>query len=208
MSLQVAEPTREAPAEAAPVAQAEPPRRRSLRDVWTSLVQLVSARWYLRRCAHVGRRVRTRGKPVLEIWGGRIEIGDRVRIASHIVPVELAAVGGGRLTIGARTGINYGVSLSAFKEVTIGENCLISPYVNIMDSDHHSVNDRESCQARPVRIGDNVWLGAKAIVLKGVTIGDNSVVSAGSVVSCDVPPNVVVAGNPARVIQKIEPKKS
>lgn len=176
---------------------------RGLREILCILRELLSARWFLRRCNRLGRRVRTRGRTVVSNWGW-IELGDRVRITSTIVPVELAASEGGRLVIGSGTAINYGASLCAHKEVVIGEGCLISNYVNVMDSDFHSVLDRESFEPRPIRIGNNVWIGLKATVLKGVTIGDNSVVSAGSVVCSDVPSNVIVAGNPARVIQRIQ----
>jgi acetyltransferase-like isoleucine patch superfamily enzyme len=78
----------------------------------------------------------------------------------------------------------------------------------ITDSDWHTVYDRTQRspeQPTPVHIGDNVWLGDHATVLKGVTIGDNSVVAARAVVTRDVPANVIVAGNPARVVKELDP---
>ena len=76
----------------------------------------------------------------------------------------------------------------------------------ITDSDWHGVYDRTVRDDRvaPVRIGENAWIGDHAVVLKGVTIGENSVVAARAVVTRDVPPNVVVAGNPAKVVKELE----
>lgn len=79
----------------------------------------------------------------------------------------------------------------------------------ISDSDWHGLYNRTRpfrC-TRPVTLGDNVWLGLRTIVCKGVTIGDNSVIGAGSVVTGDIPANVVAAGNPARVIKRLNPKR-
>jgi len=79
--------------------------------------------------------------------------------------------------------------------------------VYITDSDWHGIYDRtdRDSEVKPVHIGDNVWLGDHSMVLKGVTIGENSVVAAGAVVTRDVPPNVVVAGSPATVVKELEP---
>ncbi|MBK8992745.1 MAG: acyltransferase [Gammaproteobacteria bacterium] len=77
----------------------------------------------------------------------------------------------------------------------------------ITDSDWHGIYDRieRNAEPAPIRIGNNVWIGDRATVLKGVTIGDNSIVGAGAVVARDVPANVVVAGNPARVVKELDP---
>ena len=80
----------------------------------------------------------------------------------------------------------------------------------ITDSDWHGIYDRvnRDSTVKPVRLGDNVWLGDRATVLKGVTIGDNSIVAASSVVTKDVPANVIVAGNPAIVVRELDPSES
>ena len=80
----------------------------------------------------------------------------------------------------------------------------------ITDSDWHTIYDRtvRDERATPVTIGDNVWLGDHATVLKGVTIGENSVVAARAVVTKDVPANVVVAGNPAKVVKELDPERA
>jgi len=109
---------------------------------------------------------------------------------------------GGRIEIGDRTFLNYGVSISAFQSVRIGARCLLGTYVNIMDNNWHDVLDRSRVPpSRPVVLEDNVWLGNRVIVLPGVTVGHDSVVGAGAVVTRDVPPRSVAVGNPARVVR-------
>jgi NDP-sugar pyrophosphorylase family protein len=84
---------------------------------------------------------------------------------------------------------------------------MIASGAYITDSDWHGIYDRIERNAvpAPIRIGNNVWIGDHALVLKGVTIGDNSIVGAGAVVTRDVPANVVVAGNPARIVKELDP---
>jgi len=133
---------------------------------------------------------------------GRIAIGPRIRIRAVPWASELAASQGGVLEIGASTFINAGVSISACREVRIGSQCEIGPGVLIMDNDFHIAGDpTQHPPSKPVRIGNRVWIGARAIVLKGVTVGDAATIAAGSVVTADVPAGAVVAGVPARVIR-------
>jgi maltose O-acetyltransferase len=98
--------------------------------------------------------------------------------------------------------INYGASLSAHRLVSIGDGCQIGSYACLMDNDYHRVEDRSQLGAsKPIILGRNVWLGVRVIVLKGVTIGDNSVIGAGSVITKDIPANCLAAGMPGRVIR-------
>lgn len=113
---------------------------------------------------------------------------------------------GGRVWIGARVFLNRGVHLSAQEEVIIGDNALLGPYVTVYDNDHRFDDPNLLIRAQgfavdPVRIGSNVLLGAKVTVLKGVHIGDGSVIGANSVVTSDVPAGVMAAGVPARVVR-------
>src|SRR3712207_1603461 len=124
-------------------------------------------------------------------------------------------------TVGDFTLLN-GALVMAQERIEIGSRCLISWQVGIADSDFHPLDPAErrrdaealapylqdrparpSIRAAPVIIRDNVWIGMNAIVLKGVTIGENAVVAAGSVVTRDVAPNTVVAGNPAVVVRTL-----
>lgn len=102
-----------------------------------------------------------------------------------------------------------GVRISAATEIKIGKNCMLASGVYITDADWHEIYDRSKSigKTSPVIIGDNVWLGDSVIVCKGVNIGKNSIIGAGSVVVSDIPENVIAAGNPARVIKELDPKK-
>ncbi|MCB1614471.1 MAG: acyltransferase, partial [Pseudomonadales bacterium] len=115
--------------------------------------------------------------------------------------------GKGTIVIGDTVMISPGTRISACDEIRIGHGVMMANSVYITDSDWHTIYDRmnRSPDYRPVVIADNVWLGDRSTVLKGVTIGENSVVAACAVVTRDVPPNVVVAGNPAKVVKQLDP---
>jgi maltose O-acetyltransferase len=124
---------------------------------------------------------------------------------AHIKP-PLFVDYGSHLRVGARTFVNYNLVALDVAPITIGEDCQIGPNVQLLTPTHpvepQPRRDRLEA-ARPITIGNNVWLGGGAIVLPGVTIGDNSVIGAGAVVTRDIPPDVVALGNPARVIRGI-----
>lgn len=103
------------------------------------------------------------------------------------------------LKIGNNCGFSA-VSLWCFKCITIGNNVRVGANVTIMDGDAHQ-DDPRAGKDSPIFIEDNVWIGACSIVMKGVTIGRNSVIGAGSVVTKDIPENVVAAGNPCKVVR-------
>lgn len=102
---------------------------------------------------------------------------------------------------------NFDCTILDVCEVRIGDNCMMAPGVHIYTATHPiDPVERNSGReyAKPVTIGDNVWLGGRSIINPGVTIGDNVVVASGSVVTKDVPDNVVVGGNPARILKEIK----
>ena len=118
--------------------------------------------------------------------------------------------GEGRVELGDACLMSPGARISASDEVVLGNGCMMAHGSYITDSDWHGIYDRvnRDSTVKPVRLGDNVWLGDRATVLKGVTIGDNSIVAASSVVTKDVPANVIVAGNPAIVVRELDPSES
>jgi maltose O-acetyltransferase len=99
----------------------------------------------------------------------------------------------------------YNCTILDMAEVKIGNNCMIGPNVGIYTASHsiEPMDRNKSGYAIPIYIGDDVWIGGSCTILPGITIGDNSIVAAGSVVTKDVPSNTVVAGNPAKVIKSI-----
>jgi len=177
---------------------------RQLGPLWRKAREASAARRQLRRVTSLGGQVRVRGRVFVQN-DGQIHIGERVHFVATTVPTELVAFKGGELTIGPRTFVNYGCSFAATARVAIGADCLFGPYVNITDNDFHDLRDRtRQPEAQPVTIGDHVWIGTRALILPGVTIGAGAVVGAGSVVTKDVPPNGVVAGNPARLLRLLD----
>ena len=165
---------------------------------WT----LMRARWALRRCTAVGPWPRLFGR-VLVRNHGRITIGERLLMYGGTVRCELVADPGGVIEIGDRVFINYGVSISAHQLVKIGSRCQIGNYTLLMDNDYHQAGDKTMLgQSRPIILEEDVWLGARVIVLKGVTIGQGAVIGAGSVVTRDIPPRSVAVGQPARVVKR------
>jgi maltose O-acetyltransferase len=114
---------------------------------------------------------------------------------------------GSQVSVGEYTFINYDCVMLDVVPIHIGSACQFGPRVQLMTAVHpvDPVTRRSGWQyGRPIVIGDNVWIGGGAIVCPGVTIGADSVVGAGSVVTRDIPPGVVAAGNPARVLREID----
>lgn len=113
---------------------------------------------------------------------------------------------GENLHVGPRTFVNYNLTALDVAEIRIGADCQIGPNVQLLTPTHPVAPTprRDKLEAaRPITIGDNVWLGGGVIVCPGVTIGDNTVVGAGSVVVRDLPANVLAVGSPARVVREI-----
>ena len=175
------------------------------RYVWDNGRAVINARWSLRHADHVGTRVRVRGRPAVTNLG-RMVIGERVQLVSTIATLELVADEGGLLDIGERTLVNFGSSLVATELVRIGAHCHIGPYTMMLDNDFHRIEPERRLErppSKPIVVEDNVWIGARVIVLAGVTVGQDSCVGAGSVVTSDVPPRTLVAGVPARVLREL-----
>jgi len=162
---------------------------------------LLLTRWRLRKVDSLGKIVIAKGKPAVQNKG-YIKVGTVVSIWSTINKTRLTTHRGGILTIGDNNFIN-GAIISASTKVTIGNNCKFGPFSMIIDSDFHNVKDHnKEGESREIIIEDDVWIGAKATILKGVTIGKGAVIAVGSVVTKDVPANAIAAGVPAKVIKE------
>ncbi len=133
--------------------------------------------------------------------GGLVQIGKRTCVDKGF-DFEVS----GNLTVGENVFFNRNNKIVCFEKIAIGNDCLLADGVQIYDHDHRCddlsrpINQQGYVKA-PVTIGNNVWLGARVIVLKGVTIGDGTVVGAGSVVTKDLPANTICGGIPAKVIK-------
>ena len=147
----------------------------------------------------------------IEVIGPRVTLGDYVQIAAlRDASVRFTAWGTGpglgTITVGDYSVINPGARISAGCEIVIGKNALFASNVHLSDTDWHGLYDRvhDHGGSQPIVLEDNVWLGEGVMVCKGVTIGKNSVVAARSVVTRDIPSNVVAAGNPAKVVKELD----
>lgn len=157
------------------------------------------------------------GLPLVQrAQGATIQIGTRFVCCSDpkknsVSLVQKVALKAGRRDATILIGDNVGVSgatISARSSIKIGDNVLIGSGCLISDSDAHPLryedrSDDSKIRSAPIVIEDNCFIGARSIILKGVTVGSGSVIGAGSVVVRDIPPGVVAAGNPARVVRRL-----
>lgn len=176
-------------------------KTRSLKGKINLLKNLLKGFVLSKKVDKCGKFLRVIGKIQLIKTNSNIEIGDKVLLYSG---VKLSAFGTdykSKLIIGSNTSIGDRTEIHCGKEVIIGDNCNISWDVVIMDRDYHRLNSQNRVY-KPVHIEDNVWIGCKSLILKGVKVGRGSVIAAGSVVTKDVPPNTVVGGNPAKVLKE------
>src|SRR5690554_3254275 len=146
---------------------------------------------------------------------GKLVVGDNVYLRSNpsgyhagmpFPTTILLDAAGAICKIGDNSRIN-GAYIHAKKEIIIGKNCVIASGVNIIDSDGHVLYSADRTVGRdkpkPINIGDNVWIGLNSTILKGAVIGNNSVVSAGSVVKGVFPKNSLIQGNPGAIVKEL-----
>ncbi len=162
-------------------------------------------------CAEVGEGLRAEQLPYMR-GKGQLWLGKEVNLSGRSCFYFMNGMSENpEIRVGDKTFIGHGCTFSAGTGIVVGTGCLISTCVRIHDNDGHPLDPERrrrndpirQDEAREVRIGNNVWIGAHAMVMKGVTIGDDAVVAAGSVVTHDVPSAAVVAGNPARVVKML-----
>ena len=136
--------------------------------------------------------------------GGRLHLGRALSVDGLPLPTKIEVRPGGELRIGSGCFVNYGVDIVAGSTVVLGDGVLVGPLVSIVDDDMHQLEPGRPRRVAPITIGDDVWLGRGVVVLPGTTIGDHSVIGAGSVVRGEVPARVVAGGVPARVLRELE----
>ena len=182
--------------------------RKDLRPYWVKRAYLRFRHWYAEHflrpaCDYLGDHHTIMSPWYVKISGPNIRIGKCVTlIGERAAPVTIGVWGreldSGSITIGDYVLLSPGSRVSASDEITIGNSVMLANGAYVTDSDWHGVYDRTARDERvtPVHIEDNVWI-----------IGRNSVVAARAVVTRDVPANVVVAGNPARVVRELDPDR-
>jgi acetyltransferase-like isoleucine patch superfamily enzyme len=174
--------------------------RLGLRYARRRLLTVAGWRWETNGLLFLGRRLEiqiARGGRVR--FGRFVWIGDGTKIRCHQ----------GEVAIGDKTVLGQECTISAYRRVRIGEQCVIADRAMFIDFDHGMVEVERPIRVqgiykRDVDVGSNVWIGYGACILRGVKVGDNSVIGTNSVVTSDVPANAVVGGIPARVIRMRE----
>ncbi|MDX6634686.1 MAG: hypothetical protein QOF06_889 [Solirubrobacterales bacterium] len=170
------------------------------RYLWRRLLTPAGRRWRSSGPFFLGRGLELKIEPRGEIRFGRfVWIGDETKIRCHEGVVE----------IGAKTVMGQECTISAYQRVRIGDECVIADRAMFIDFDHGMVEVErpirlQGIYKRDVEVGNNVWIGYGACILRGVHVGDNSVIGTNSVVTKDVPANAVVGGIPARIIRMRE----
>jgi acetyltransferase-like isoleucine patch superfamily enzyme len=167
------------------------------RYLWRRLLTRAGWRWRTDGFVFFGKRLELQTARGAEVRFGRfVWIGDGTKIRCHEGEVE----------IGAKTVMGQECTISAYRRVRIGQQCVIADRAMFIDFDHGVVEVERPIRVqgiymRDVEVGSNVWIGYGACVLRGVRVGDNAIVGTNSVVTRDVPANAVVAGIPARIIR-------
>jgi acetyltransferase-like isoleucine patch superfamily enzyme len=170
------------------------------RFAWRRALTPAGRRWRTDGPLFLGRRLEIQIARRGEVSFGRfVWIGDGTKIRCHEGTVE----------IGEKTVLGQECTISAYQRVRIGEQCVIADRAMFIDFDHGVVEverpiRQQGIYKRDVEVGSNVWIGYGACILRGVRVGDNSVIGTNSVVTKDVPANAVVGGVPARVLRMRE----
>jgi acetyltransferase-like isoleucine patch superfamily enzyme len=169
----------------------------ALRYLWRRFLTRAGWRWSTDGPLFLGSGLELQvGRRGRVDFGRFVWIGHGTKIRCHEGVVE----------IGAKTVMGQECTISAYKRVRIGEQCVIADRAMFIDFDHGVVEverpiRQQGIYTREVEVGSNVWIGYGACVLRGVSVGDNSIVGTNSVVTKDVPANAVVAGVPARIVR-------
>jgi acetyltransferase-like isoleucine patch superfamily enzyme len=178
-------------------------RRRYLASYWRMFNHKVIHRHAYGRKIHldglafIGRNVKIEIGPLAHVYLGRWSwVGNGTKLRAH----------GGEIRIGSKSVLGEEITFSTYEHISIGRECIIADRVMFIDFDH-KIEDveqairKQGVYSKPVRVGNNVWIGYGASILRGVTIGDGAVIGTYSVVTKDVPANAIVGGVPAKIIR-------
>lgn len=190
--------------------------RKDHRPLWLRQIQEALSRAYTRfylapQCDSFGDGVEIMGPRHVEVYGPNIHIGDHVQMQSaRGVLTRLATWQNGSIRIGDYSLVTAGVHIISASSITIGKNVMIASHSYITDADWHDLYDRTSAPGAtaPIELADNVWVGYGVKILKGVHLGENTIVAAGAVVTKSFGKNLIIGGNPAKVIGKLSPKRA
>jgi acetyltransferase-like isoleucine patch superfamily enzyme len=182
-------------------------RERKVRlAVWRNVIRVFyTTPLFKSRCDHVGKRLLLIGGVPLVMGHLRIRLGDDVVIHGVSTFTGAKVFDRPTLSVGNSSYLGYQLTIGVGCDVTIGDNVLIADRVTILSYDGHPANPEHRHlpaapeSSRPVIIEDKVWIGTGSIIMKGVRVGRNSIIAAGSVVTQKIPPDSLVIGNPARV---------
>jgi galactoside O-acetyltransferase len=155
-----------------------------------------------------------RFQPILFVGAGKVNFGKRVQIGVVQAPGFWTTYGhiearlkNSLITIENDVQISNGFSAIAFSEIYIGARTVIGEFCSIMDTDGHDIQPEKRTEKgvpKPIHIGENVFIGAHVIILKGVHIGNNAVIGAGAVITKNIPDFAVVVGSPQRIIKSLK----
>lgn len=180
--------------------------KRYLKSYWRMFVHRVIHRRAYGRKIHtdglcfIGKDVKIEIGPFAHLYLERWSwVGNRTKLRAH----------GGFIRIGSKSVLGEEITFSTYEEISIGRECVIADRVMFIDFDHIVADvevpiRKQGLYSKPVRVGNNVWIGYGACILRGVTVGDGAVIGTNAVVTKDVPPGAIVGGVPARVLRMRE----
>jgi acetyltransferase-like isoleucine patch superfamily enzyme len=153
--------------------------------------------------AFIGRKVKIEIGPLAHVYLDRwCWVGNRTKLRAH----------GGFIRIGSKTVLGEEITFSTYEEISIGRECVVADRAMFIDFDHVTADPEQAIRkqglySKPIKIGNNVWIGYGASILRGVTVGDGAVIGTYAVVTKDVPANAIVGGVPAKVLRMREAPK-